>query len=329
MSEPVRDAAVPLREMQPAEPLHSRLLADARSGLFAVQKELPPTYFYDAAGSQLFDEITRLPEYYLTRTERWILEHYADAIIAAAGPASDAELGAGMATKSRILIQSMRRAGGREYVPIDVDADTLDEVAIALREEFPGLRVTPVAQDLRDSVRVPRGTARPMMYSFLGSTIGNFPPVVGEHLVRRIAATLGPDDTLLLGADLVKDVAIIEAAYNDSQGITAEFNRNVLRVINRELGADFVPERFEHRAFFDRPRRRIEMHLVSTGAQRVEIPGVGIVRFRNGESIRTEISCKYDRQSLERMLAGAGLEIARWWTDPREWFALLLARPAA
>ena len=308
----------------------SRMLEDVRTGLGAARKELPPTYFYDDRGSALFDEITRLPEYYLTRREHALLERHAPAIVAAARPRTIAELGAGMATKSRILIRAARAAGhGARYAPIDISAVTLAESARALAREFPGLDVQPVVADLRDDVGVEAGVQRPLLYAFLGSTIGNFAPPAARRLLSRVRSAVAAPDRLLLGADLVKDPAVLEAAYDDARGVTARFNRNVLRVLNRELGADFDVDAFTHRAVYDRAERRIEMHLVSARAQRVRIPGVGVVAFRAGETIRTEISCKYDRAAVRALLEASGWRLDAWFADDDEWFALVVARPAA
>jgi L-histidine N-alpha-methyltransferase len=302
---------------------------DGRAGLLgAPQKELPPTYFYDAAGSQLFDEITRLPEYYLTRAERRLLELHAPEILWRTRPRALAELGSGMSSKTRILLDALMSIGSRVYVPIDVDAETLRASATALRNDFPALEVHPLVADMRDHVAVPYTTERPVLYAFLGSTIGNFNARDARTLLARMRAGLGAGDSLLLGVDLVKDVATLEAAYNDSRGVTAEFNLNVLRVLNAQLNATFDVNGFDHHAFYDHERRRIEMHLVARYAQHALIPGVGVVRFRSGETIRTEISCKYDRQSVDELLSGAGWRIDTWLTDDAALFALVIARPA-
>lgn len=304
------------------------MLRDVRAGLAARQKELPPTYFYDATGSSLFDRITRAPEYYLTRAERALLEREAESLALAVDAASLAELGAGSSDKSRILIRALRVHGLCDtYVPVDVDATTLAGAAAGLRKEFPGLRVTPVVADLREGVRFPPAVPRPLLCAFLGSTIGNFSAAEARLLLSRLRGEIGEDGWLLLGADLVKDVRILEQAYNDAEGLTAQFNLNVLAVLNRELGADFDPAMFEHRAFYDPHFRRIEMHLVSRVPQRVAIPMVGEVELAEGESIRTEISCKYDREALEEILAGSGFGIERWMEDADRSFALVLARP--
>jgi L-histidine N-alpha-methyltransferase len=317
------------RDESSADAARRRMRDDVRAGLLgAAQKELAPTYFYDVVGSQLFDEITRLPEYYLTRAERRLLELHAPEIMRRTRPRALAELGSGMSSKTRILLDALMNIGSRVYVPIDVDGETLRASAAALGGEFPSLEVRPVVADMRDHVAVPYATERPVLYAFLGSTIGNFDARDARTLLARIRAGLGAGDSLLLGVDLVKDVATLEAAYNDRRGITAEFNRNVLRVLNVQLGATFDVAGFDHRAFYDQQRRRIEMHLVARHAQHALIPGVGVVRFKAAETIRTEISCKYDRQSLDELLSGAGWRIDLWLTDDTELFALVVARPA-
>ena len=317
-------ASVRLRSVSPAT---LRMLADVREGLRAPQKELPPTYFYDAYGSRLFDEITRLPEYYPTRAERALLVERADEIVELTAPHALAELGAGTADKSRILLRALTRTRVAQYLPIDVDGETLRATSESLRTEFPTLEVNPIAADMRDDVRA-AGARHPLLYAFLGSTIGNFAPDAAATLLRRIRQSLRPTDRLLLGVDLVKDVATLEAAYNDARGVTAEFNRNVLRVLNRELGANFDLTAFSHRAFYDSVANRIEMHLVASSAQCVHVPGMGPVPIAAGESIRTEISCKYDERSVRTLLAASGFTLARWMTDDARQFALVLAEPA-
>jgi L-histidine N-alpha-methyltransferase len=304
------------------------MIRDVRNGLLREgQKELPPTYFYDARGSQLFDEITRLDEYYPTRAERALLDERAEEIVALTSPRALAELGAGTATKSRVLLRALVAAGPAQYLPIDVDGDTLAQTSADVRREFPALEVVPIVDDMRDEVAA-AGARHPLLYAFLGSTIGNFDPDAARDLLSRIRATLQPTDRLLLGVDLVKDVGVLHAAYNDARGITAEFNQNVLHVLNRELGANFDVRRFAHRAFYNVEFARIEMHLDSLAAQDVDIPGVGTVRFAEGESIRTEISCKYTRDSATAMLRSAGLELTHWMTASTPLVALALAEPA-
>ena len=305
------------------------MLEDVRAGLCrAGQKELPPTYFYDERGSRLFDEITRLPEYYPTRAEHALLEERAGDIIQLTAARALAELGAGTATKSRILLRALTALGPAQYLPLDVDGETLAATAAALRGEFPALDVIPIVADMRDDVAA-HGTRHPLLYAFLGSTIGNFEPRAARDLLRRIRATLRPTDRLLLGVDLIKDASVLHAAYNDARGVTAEFNRNVLRVLNRELGAGFDLDAFVHRAFYDTGTARIEMHLVSTRAQCVSVPGVGDVHFTPGESIRTEISAKYDRPSTAALLESAGFRMTEWMTGADALVALAIAEPTA
>jgi L-histidine N-alpha-methyltransferase len=305
------------------------MLAEVSAGLAAPQKELPPKYFYDRRGSQLFEQITRLPEYYLTRTERTLLEAWMPTLIPQLGTRALVELGAGSAEKTRIILDAMRATGTAElYVPIDVSAAFLRATATQLRREYPGLQVTPAVADISEELAVPAELPSPALYAFLGSTIGNFYPPAAIRLLARVRAALRPGDRFLMGADLRKDVAVIEAAYNDPEGVTAEFNRNMLRVLNRELGADFDLDAFEHRAFYERESHRIEMHLVSRRRQWVHIPGVGAVRFAEGETLRTEISAKYDRESLTALFAAAGLALEAWRTDAAQQFALVVGAPA-
>lgn len=307
-----------------------RMRAEVAEGLLRSPRRLPPKYFYDARGSELFEEITRLPEYYLTRTERSLLERHASSLVRELSPRSLVELGAGSAAKSRILLDAMTRSDvGEAFVPVDVSRSFLLDVAERLREEYPSLRILPCVADVTEDFALPSGVPRPALFAILGSTIGNFLRPGALALLRRVATAMDAGDGLLLGVDLHKDTATLEAAYNDSRGLTAEFNRNVLRVLNRELGADFEPEAFEHRAHYDAGRRRIEMHLVARSDQRVSIPGVGEVLIPAGEGIHTENSCKYDRPSVEDLFAEAGLRTLRWWTDPAERFALAVGRPDA
>lgn len=307
-----------------APPVH--LMRDVASGLSRPQKELPPKYFYDRRGSELFDEITRLPEYYLTRTERALLDCWSGPLMDALRPAALVELGAGSAEKTRLLLDAMVYAGsGEVYVPIDVSAEFLENAAESLRTEYPTLGIEPVVGDMTEPLAVGDDLPAPALIAFLGSTIGNFDPPAARRLLQNITRAMRPGDRFLLGADLRKDPRVIEAAYNDTQGVTAEFNLNVLRVLNRDLGADFDLRAFEHRAFYDGSLHRIEMHLVSTDDQEVSIPGVGAVRFAGGESIRTEISCKYDRESLASLLGMANMRIERWITDAPASYALVVA----
>ncbi|MEP6620551.1 MAG: L-histidine N(alpha)-methyltransferase [bacterium] len=321
-----KGAAIPALQLTANDPME-RMRADVRSGLLRDgQKELPPTYFYDARGSQLFDEITRLPEYYPTRAEFRLLTHRAADIVQLSSARALAELGAGTATKSRVLLRALTAQGPAQYLPIDVDGHTLASTATLLRGEFPSLEVCPLVADMREDVTA-TGARHPLLYAFLGSTIGNFDVPDAHDLLHRIRLTLRPTDRLLLGVDLIKDERTLNAAYNDSRGVTAEFNLNVLRVLNRELHAGFSLDAFTHRAFYNVKDARIEMHLDSTRDQVVRIPQVGDVTFAAGESIRTEISCKYDRASATALLLRAGFHLTEWMTERDAQFALLLAEP--
>jgi L-histidine N-alpha-methyltransferase len=302
------------------------MLAEVRDGLSRPQKELPPKYFYDERGSELFEEITRLPEYYLTRTERALLERWMPAWIGTLRPRALVELGAGSAEKTRIVLDAIVSAVGRAaYVPVDVSADFLEATALRLAAEYPSVEVVSVVADMTAAFALPPGLPGPTLHAFLGSTIGNFAPDDAVALLRGVRGRMRPGDGFLMGVDQRKDPAVIEAAYNDSAGVTAEFNRNMLRVLNAAAGADFDPDAFDHRAFYHRELHRIEMHLVARAPQAVTIPGVGEVRVDAGESIRTEISCKHDRGSVEAMLTAAGMRLTEWETDAAGLYAILLA----
>jgi L-histidine N-alpha-methyltransferase len=304
------------------------MLAEIREGLGRPQKELPPKYFYDERGSELFEEITRLPEYYLTRTERALLKEWMPEWIWQIRPRSVVELGAGSAEKTRIVLDAVRDAVGfAAYVPVDVSADFLEATALKLSGEYPTLDVIPMVADMTADFALPPELPHPVLHAFLGSTIGNFTPEEAAALLTRVRRRMQGGDVFLLGVDLRKDPAVIEAAYNDAAGVTAEFNRNMLRVVNSLAGADFDPQAYEHRAFYDRELHRIEMHLVPATPQTVAIPGVGQVQIAAGESIRTEISCKHDRESVGAMLRAAGMTITRWETDDAGLYALLTAAP--
>jgi L-histidine Nalpha-methyltransferase len=306
-----------------------RMLAEVAAGLSAPKKELPPKYFYDHRGSELFEEITGLPEYYQTRTERALLRTWMPRLIPELGTCSLVELGAGSAEKSRIILSAMRAAGtAGVYVPIDVSASFLNETATRLRHEYPGLTVEPLVADIAEEFAPPQGIPRPALYAFLGGTIGNFYPPAAIRLLGRIRAAMRSSDRFLMGVDLRKDPGRIEAAYNDSRGVTAEFNRNMLLVLNDELGSDFDPARFEHRAFYEPVNHRIEMHLVSSEEQEVRVPGMGLVHFEKGESVRTEISCKHDRASVAELFGAAGLRLEIWRPDPEVLFALAVGAKA-
>ena len=304
----------------------SGVAAELRAGLSRARKELPPKYFYDERGSELFEEITRLPEYYLTRTERALLERWIPEWVWERVPRALVELGAGSAEKTRIVLRAMAGAAGfGVYVPVDVSAEFLDATAVRLSAEFPTIEVFPVVADITAAFRLPPHLPRPVLHAFLGSTIGNFTPSEAVDLLKLVRARMGPGDFFLMGVDLRKDPAVIEAAYNDAAGVTAEFNRNMLRVVNALSGADFSPDAFDHRAFYDPDAHWIEMHLVSRAPQTVTVPGAGVFTFEAGESIRTEISAKHDRASVDAMLEPAGLRVLRWETDDDGLYAILLA----
>jgi L-histidine N-alpha-methyltransferase len=308
-----------------------RLANDVLDGLTRPFKEIPPKHFYDARGSELFERICELPEYYPTRAEQQILTDRADEIVGGTGAGELVELGSGSADKARILLAAMARAGSlRRYIPLDVSEQVVRDAAELLVDEYDGLQVHGVIGDFeRHLERVPDADGVPRLVALLGGTIGNFPPGTRRSLLRDIAALLGPEDRLLLGTDLVKDPAAIEAAYDDSEGITAEFNRNVLRVINRELDADFIPDAFDHVAFFDRRHEWVEMRLRARRPCSVLIAALGLrVEFAAGEELRTEISAKFTRTRLKDDYQAAGLALEHWYTDPEERFALSVARRA-
>jgi L-histidine N-alpha-methyltransferase len=308
----------------------SRTLADdALDGLTAPLKQLPPKHFYDARGAALFDAISELPEYYPTRTERAILERDADEIIASSGAGELVELGSGSATKTRLLLDAMARAGLlTRYVPVDVAERSLRESAERLVTEYPGLTVHGLIGDFeRHLDRLPRSEARRLV-AFLGGTIGNFRPGSRRRFLRTIAALLGAEDRLLLGTDLVKDRATLIAAYDDAAGVTAEFIKNMLRVLNRELGGNFALDEFDHVALYDERNQWIEMRLRARGPMTVSLEAIDLtIDFAQGEDLLTEISAKLTRERLEADLAASGLALTDWYTDERGWFALSLSRP--
>ena len=304
------------------------LADDVLDGLTRPFKELPPKHFYDARGAALFDRICELPEYYPTRAERAILERQAHALARITGAVELVELGSGTAAKTRVLLDALHGAGTLErYVPVDVTESMVRECANTLTSEYDGLSVHGVIGDFeRHLDRVPPA-AGPRIVAFLGGTIGNFPPGSRRRFLRELAHLLTAQDHLLMGTDLVKDPQVLEAAYDDAQGVTAEFNRNVLRVLNRELQADFDPDDFEHVALFDREHEWIEMRLRARRAHTTLVRGLDLpVHFDAGEEIRTEISAKFTPARLEGDMAAAGLELVRWLTDPDGLFALTLSR---
>jgi L-histidine Nalpha-methyltransferase len=305
--------------------LDAALRSDVARGLTSVPKELPPKYFYDERGSQLFDEITRLDEYYPTPREREILAAHA-ADVAAFGADTLVELGSGTSDKTRVLLSAMADAGHlRGFIPFDVDEVTLRGATEAISQEYPGIDVHGIVGDFEHHLgRIPVEGQR--VIAFLGGTIGNLPPAQRAAFLSDVAHDMRAGDTFILGTDLVKDIDRLEAAYDDSSGVTAEFNRNVLRVVNRRLGADFVPERFTHVARFDKDNEWIEMLLRSDVDHTVHVPALELtVEFVQGEEMRTEISAKFRRPGVESELAGAGLRMVEWWTDSDGDFALSLS----
>jgi L-histidine Nalpha-methyltransferase len=305
------------------------MAADVQAGLLAEPKELAPKYFYDERGSQLFERITELEEYYPTRSERAILAERSTEIVAAAGaPQTLVELGSGSASKTRHLLSAMRDAGClRTYVPVDISEEITHETAESLVEEYPGLDVRGLVCDFEHHLeRIPDGDNGRLL-AFLGGTIGNLYPQGRRDFLARLAALMGPEDRLLLGTDLVKESGRLEAAYDDSEGITAEFNKNVLEVLNRELGADFDLEAFEHVARYDAEQARMDIRLRSLAKQEVRLNGLDLtVSFGKGEEMRTEISAKFTRELLDAVYAEAGMAISGWFTDAAGDYALSLAR---
>jgi L-histidine Nalpha-methyltransferase len=320
--------AVPAVHLDPGA-LANQMARDVRAGLTASPKTLPPKYFYDARGSELFDQITRLPEYYPTRTERAVLESRAHDIARLTAAETLVELGSGTSEKTRLLLQALTSAGTlQRFVPFDVDPAVLEDASTAVAGEFPALEVEPVVGDFeRHLGELPRHPRR--LLAFLGSTIGNLDPGQRATFLGGVRRTLRSGDAFLLGTDLVKDPARLVAAYDDAEGVTAEFNKNVLSVLNRELGGDFDPDAFEHVAVWDADREWIEMRLESRRAQRVRIEALDLdVEFEQGEQVRTEISAKFRREGITEELTAAGLQVTKWWTDPAGDFALSLSVPA-
>jgi len=306
----------------------AELRADVVAGLTAAQKWLPPKWFYDADGSELFEKITQLPEYYPTRSEREVLAAHAGDVAKLTDAHTLVELGSGMPDKSRVLLDAMRDAGTLDrYVPFDVSEHVIALAAEQLVADYPGLRVHGVVGDFeRHLDAIPMGNGGTRIIAFLGGTIGNFLPGSRRKCLRAVARRLRPGDRLLLGTDLVKDPAVIEAAYNDSEGVTAAFNRNVLAVCNRELGADFDLDAFEHVAFFDRQQEWVEMRLRALEPQEVRLEALDLdITFAHREEMRTEISAKFTRERLTADLDAAGMRLEDLYTDPDDLFALTLA----
>ncbi|KNB53772.1 L-histidine N(alpha)-methyltransferase [Streptomyces caatingaensis] len=311
----------------PPDATAAALRADVAEGLTGSPKALPPKWFYDARGSRLFDEITRLPEYYPTRAEREILLGEAGSVARATGARTLVELGSGSADKTRHLIRALDRLD--TYVPVDVSESALAGAAATLLAEHPRLTVHALVADFQDGLVLP-DTPGPRLVAFLGGTVGNLLPAERAGFLAGLRARLAPGDALLLGTDLVKDERVLVTAYDDAAGVTAAFNKNVLLVVDRELGADFDPDDFDHVALWDAEQEWIEMRLRARRAVTVKVRALDLeVSFEKGEELRTEISAKFRREGVRRELAAAGLELSRWWTDAAGRFALSLSRPRA
>jgi L-histidine Nalpha-methyltransferase len=310
------------------EDLRKALERDVRLGLTSEPKQLPPVYFYDDRGSRLFDEITRLPEYYPTRSERWILETHGKDMAQLSEADTLVELGAGTCDKSRVLLDAMQSTGRlQRYVPLDVSDTTLWEAATALSEEFPGLTISAVVGDFhRHLDQIPSDGRR--LIAFLGGTIGNLDPAQRRRFLIDLDCSMGTGDSLLIGTDLVKDRGRLVSAYDDESGVTAEFNRNLLHVLNRELGADFDPSKFEHVARWNEEDQRIEMWLRSSGDQSIHIADLDLdLTFRSGEEILTEISTKFTPDALEAELTECGFVVDSMWTSDGGEFLMTLCHP--
>ncbi|WP_327726659.1 L-histidine N(alpha)-methyltransferase [Streptomyces sp. NBC_00487] len=307
----------------PEDATDAALRADVLDGLTRTPKTLPPKWFYDARGSELFERITGLPEYYPTRAEREILVDRAAEIAAASGARTLVELGSGSSDKTRHLLDAMPDL--HTYVPVDVSESALRQAGEALIAERPGLNVHALIADFTAGLALPE-TPGPRLVAFLGGTIGNLVPVERAAFLAAVRALLAPGDALLLGTDLVKDEAVLVAAYDDAAGVTAEFNKNVLNVVDRELGADFDPGAFDHVALWNAECEWIEMRLRSRTAQTVKIPALDLaVDFGAGEELRTEVSAKFRKEGVRSELASIGLELTHWWTDEEGRFALSLS----
>ncbi|MBH5333541.1 L-histidine N(alpha)-methyltransferase [Streptomyces pactum] len=307
----------------PVDATAAALRADVAHGLTRSPKQLPPKWFYDARGSELFEEITGLPEYYPTRAEREILRDRSGEIAAVTGARTLVELGSGSSEKTRLLLRALPRPAW--YVPVDVSESALAGAGRALAEEFPRLSVHALVADFQSGLALP-DTPGPRLVAFLGGTIGNLLPGERAEFLAAVADLLAPGDALLLGTDLVKDEATLVAAYDDARGVTARFNKNVLAVINRELGADFDPDGFDHVAVWNAAEEWIEMRLRARDETTVKVPALDLlVHFAAGEELRTEVSAKFRRERVDGELSAAGFAPRRWWTDGAGRFALSLA----
>ncbi|NOQ57619.1 L-histidine N(alpha)-methyltransferase [Mycolicibacterium fortuitum] len=309
-----------------ADSAATALRRDVRDGLTRTPKMLPPKWFYDSVGSDLFDQITRLPEYYPTRTEAQILRRRSPEIVAAAGADTLVELGSGTSEKTRMLLDAMRDSGQlRRFIPFDVDAGVLRAAGDAIGQEYPGIEIDAVCGDFEEHLgKIPAVGRR--LVAFLGSTIGNLTPGPRANFLASLAETLQPGDSVLLGTDLVKDAERLVSAYDDSAGVTAAFNRNVLSVVNRELDADFDLDAFAHVAKWNADEERIEMWLRADAPQQVRVAALDLdVAFGAGEEMLTEVSCKFRADGVADELAKAGLRQTHWWTDEAGDFGLSLA----
>ncbi|MEV0677622.1 L-histidine N(alpha)-methyltransferase [Actinosynnema sp. NPDC050436] len=321
MTEPVLDV-----HLTPEDAVVA-LRAEARAGLTARPKWVSPKWFYDAVGSDLFEQITRLPEYYPTRAEREILVERAAEIAATTGARALVELGSGSSEKTRLLLDALREHGTlREFVPLDVSASALTDAARQIMADYPGLGVHGVVGDFTEHLGLLPG-ASPRLVAFLGGTVGNLIPEERDKFLTSVRDVLEPGEWLLLGTDLVKDPEVLVRAYDDARGVTAEFNRNVLAVLNRELGADLDPLAFRHVALWNADQEWIEMRLRAVRPVRARVAALDLdVEFAEGEELRTEVSAKFRREGVERELTAAGFALHRWWTDAEGRFALSLAR---
>ncbi|MGW1024254.1 L-histidine N(alpha)-methyltransferase [Streptomyces sp. NPDC002577] len=322
------DGSFTLTDRLPADYFTTTLHADVRDGLGHAPRTLPPKWFYDKRGSELFEQITRLPEYYPTRAEEEILTRRAPEIAELTRAATLVELGSGSSRKTRLLLDALTAAGTlRRYAPLDVNAPALEEAGRAIRHDYPGLTVSATVADFETDLAL-SDEPGPRLLAFLGSTIGNFDTEQRGAFYRTLSHALSSDDVLLLGADLVKDPEILVRAYDDAAGVTADFNKNVLHILNRELGADFDPDLFDHIALWNTEHERVEMRLRSRTAHTVEIPDLDLtLDLAEGEDLRTELSCKFRRDTLTAELEAGGFTVRHWWTDPAARYALVLAVP--